>query len=147
MPRSSGKEDSFNSSSRKTIIKNSLNLFFSKIFIFRYLFSKLSSKEKIADDFHGAIKELKYNSKKMTPEEKKIFMNLLKFGNKTVEDVMIPRSDIKAVKLTTNFDELSQILSTKIPNTRTLVYDETLDNIVGFIHVKDLCTAFFSGIE
>ena len=115
------------------MLKNSL-----KIVTLKSFFSRLFSKEKLEDNFYDAIKKLKSNSKKMTLEEKKIFMNLLKFGHKTVEDVMIPRSDIKAVKLTASIDELSQMLNSKIPNTRTLVYDETLDNIVGFIHIKDL---------
>ncbi len=115
------------------MLKNS-----SKIVTLKSFFSRLFSKEKLEDNFYDAIKKLKSNSKKMTLEEKKIFMNLLKFGHKTVEDVMIPRSDIKAVKLTASIDELSQMLNSKIPNTRTLVYDETLDNIVGFIHIKDL---------
>ncbi len=110
----------------------------SKIVALKSFFSRLFFKEKLEDNFYDAIKKLKSNSKKMTLEEKKIFMNLLKFGHKTVEDVMIPRSDIKAVKLTASIDELSQMLNSKIPNTRTLVYDETLDNIVGFIHIKDL---------
>ncbi len=115
------------------MLKNS-----SKIVTLKSFFSRLFSKEKLEDNFYDAIKKLKSNSKKMTLEEKKIFMNLLQFGHKTVEDVMIPRSDIKAVKLTASIDELSQMLNSKIPNTRTLVYDETLDNIVGFIHIKDL---------
>ncbi|KAJ6645025.1 Hemolysin C [Pseudolycoriella hygida] len=74
----------------------------------------------------------------MTSEEKKFFMNLLDFGQKTVEEVMIPRSDIEAIKLTATFEELSKIYSNKISRTRTLVYNGTLDNIVGFIHIKDL---------
>ncbi|MDD9334581.1 MAG: hemolysin family protein [Rickettsiaceae bacterium] len=119
--------------SKRDMLKNS-----SKIVTLKSFFSRLFSKEKLEDNFYDAIKKLKSNSKKMTLEEKKIFMNLLKFGHKTVEDVMIPRSDIKAVKLTASIDELSQMLNSKIPNTRTLVYDETLDNIVGFIHIKDL---------
>jgi CBS domain containing-hemolysin-like protein len=110
----------------------------SKFDVLKSWFSRLFFKEKIEDNFYYTIKKLKSNSKKMTLEEQKIFMNLLKFGHKTVEDVMIPRSDIKAVKLTTSIEELSQMLNSKIPHTRTLVYDETLDNIVGFIHIKDL---------
>lgn len=133
MPKSSKKEEIAIINSHKSIVKNSLN-----ICTFKTLFSSWFFKEKIADNFHDTIKRLKSNSKKMSPEEKRIFTNLLKFGHKTAEDVMIPRSDIKAVKLTISFEELSKMLSHELPRTRTLVYDGTLDNIIGFIHIKDL---------
>jgi CBS domain containing-hemolysin-like protein len=133
MPKSSKKEDIAIINSHKIIVKNSF-----KTFTFKALFSNWFLKDKIVDDFHETIKQLKSNSKKMTLEEKKIFTNLLKFGHKTAEDVMIPRSDIKAVKLTISFEELSKMLNHELPRTRTLVYDGTLDNIVGFIHIKDL---------
>ncbi|XVN42157.1 MAG: hemolysin family protein [Candidatus Rickettsia vulgarisii] len=93
---------------------------------------------KSKDNFYYLIKKLEINSEKMSVEQTKIFQNLIDFGNKTAEDVMIPRSDIKAVKLTASVEELSKIYSSKAPHTRILVYDETLDNIVGFIHIKDL---------
>ncbi|WP_375333574.1 hemolysin family protein [Candidatus Tisiphia endosymbiont of Xenochironomus xenolabis] len=127
------KEDISSINSKKAMLTNP-----SKFDILKSWFFRLFFKEKIEYNFYYTIKKLKSNSKKMTLEEQKIFMNLLKFGHKTVEDVMIPRSDIKAVKLTTSIEELGQILNSKIPHTRTLVYDETLDNIVGFIHIKDL---------
>ncbi len=110
----------------------------SKFATLRSLVFRLFFRDKLRDSFYDTIKKLKSNSKKMTLEEKKIFINLLKFGHKTVENTMIPRSDIEAVKLTTSIEELSKILNSKVPHTRTLVYDKTLDNIVGFIHIKDL---------
>ncbi|MCC8417860.1 MAG: hemolysin family protein [Rickettsia endosymbiont of Bryobia graminum] len=102
---------------------------------------------KSKDNFYYLIKKLEINSKKMSVEQTKIFQNLIDFGNKTVEDVMIPRSDIKAVKLTASFEELSKIYSSKAPHTRILVYDDTLDNIVGFIHIKDLFRALVNKQE
>jgi len=133
MPRSSKQEDSLKIDYKKLIVKNNASSF-----TFKRFFSWLFYKAKTGDNFLDVIKKLKINSKKMPLEEKKIFINLLKFGHKTVEDVMIPRSDIKAVKLTTSFEELRRILTSRIPHSRILVYDETLDNIIGFIHIKDL---------
>ncbi len=127
MPRSSKKEDASSFASKIFMIKN-----FFKIFL------SWCSCWKSGDNFFHLIKKLDTNRKKMSLEEKKIFMNLLDFGQKTVEGIVIPRSDIDAIKLTANFEELSQLYKSKIPRTRTLVYDDTLDNIVGFIHIKDL---------
>lgn len=134
MPRSSKKEDSSSPLSKIFMIKN-----FFKIFI------SWCSCWKTGDNFFHLVKKLDTNRKKMSLEEKKIFMNLLDFGQKTVEEVIIPRSDIEAIKLTASFEELSKIYSNKVLRTRTLVYNETLDNIVGFIHIKDLFKLLAAG--
>lgn len=89
------------------------------------------------DAFYETIKQLKANAKNMASEEKEILTNFLKFGSKTVEDVMIPRSDIAAVKFDISLEELNQEIINRT-HTRTLIYDDTLDSIIGFIHIKDL---------
>jgi CBS domain containing-hemolysin-like protein len=48
---------------------------------------------------------------------------------------MIPRSDICAVPIDTSMENLTKIVGS---HTRTLVYRDTLDDIVGFVHIKDL---------
>lgn len=113
------------------------------IFYLRKLFSPIKSlfSNKVPDDFFSIIKRLKTNNQKMTLDERNILANLLKLKGKTIEDIMIPRSDIAAIKLTTNIEELNESIKVKIPHTRTLIYDGTLDNIVGFIHIKDLFKA------
>ncbi|WCR56197.1 MAG: Hemolysin C [Rickettsia asembonensis] len=77
----------------------------------------------------------------MTLDERNILANLLELEDKTIEDIMVPRSDIAAIKLSTNLEELSESIKLEVPHTRTLIYDGTLDNIVGFIHIKDLFKA------
>ena len=77
----------------------------------------------------------------MTLDERNILANLLELEYKTIEDIMVPRSDIAAIKLTTNLEELSESIKLEVPHTRTLIYDGTLDNVVGFIHIKDLFKA------
>lgn len=138
MLKSSKKEDS-----SKKIHDNKL------IFYLRKLFSPIKSlfttrsfrRPKTQDDFFSVIKRLKINSQKMTLDERNILANLLKLEGKTIEDIMVPRSDIAAIKLTMNIEELNESIKLKIPHTRTLIYDGTLDNIVGFIHIKDLFKA------
>lgn len=134
MPKSSKKEDNSAPISKIFMIKNFFKIFLSWCSCWRS-----------GDNFFQLIKKLDTNRKKMSLEEKKIFMNLLDFGQKTVEDIVIPRSDIKAIKLTADFEELKQLFSSKVLRTRTLVYDATLDNIVGFIHIKDLFKVLASG--
>ena len=70
-------------------------------------------------------------------EEEKMIKKILNFGEIDVSDIMTPRSDIKAVEYTISFAELKMHLSQYF-HTRVPVYNDTLDNIKGFIHTKDL---------
>ena len=108
-------------------------------FCIKAFFSNLFSRNRNVqqDTFYDTIKSLKLKGKKMLGGERNILNNFLKFGNKTVEDAMIPRTDIAAVKIDITLDKLSQKII-ELPHTRILVYDDTLDNIVGFIHIKDI---------
>ena len=71
------------------------------------------------------------------PEKDIIIRNFESFVNKTVEDVMIPRSDIISVNHEISLEDLSKTII-KYGHTRTLVYKENLDNVIGFLHIKDL---------
>lgn len=133
MLKSSKKEDSSKKNQNNKLI-----------FTVRKLFSPIKNlfrKTKTPDNFFGVIKRLKINSQKMTLDERNILANLLELEDKTIEDIMVPRSDIAAIKLTTNLEELSESIKLEVPHTRTLIYDGTLDNVVGFIHIKDLFKA------
>lgn len=70
-------------------------------------------------------------------QENAIIRNLESFAEKVASDVLIPRSDIIAVNVDISLDELSKIVI-KHGHTRTLVYKDNLDNILGFVHIKDL---------
>ena len=126
MPKSSKKEEPSSDESLIRITKNKL-----RKFNFISWLSGLLGKTK------NTIKQLKPGNKKVNLEEKDILHNFLKFSSKTLEDIMIPRSDISAVKHDISLEELNQVI-VKFPHTRTLVYEDNLDNIIGFIHIKDI---------
>lgn len=137
MTKSSKKEDP---TYRNMIFKIFTKL--QKVFLsFKFSPTMLYGKVKKQDDFFAAIKQLEVNSRKMSADERNILTNLIKLEGKTVEDIIVPRSDIAAIKLTASMDELNHIIRTNLPHTRTLVYEETLDNIIGFVHIKDLFKA------
>lgn len=71
------------------------------------------------------------------PEERTILTNMIGFKQLRVADVMIPRSDIVAISDDISLDDLRKIILDK-EHTRMPVYYETLDNIKGFVHTKDL---------
>lgn len=73
----------------------------------------------------------------LAPQERAMLHNVLSFGERTVSDIMIPRTDIIAVPQGIPLDDLkSHIIEQR--HTRTPVYEESLDHLLGFLHVKDL---------
>ena len=69
--------------------------------------------------------------------EDEMVSNIDSFAEKIVEEVMIPRSDIISVSHDVTLEELSDLII-KQAHTRILIYRESLDNIIGFVHIKDL---------
>lgn len=70
-------------------------------------------------------------------EERAILLNALSFGALQVWDVMVPRSDIKSIDSDAALD---QVISTmrESTHTRLPVLRDTLDDIIGMVHLKDL---------
>lgn len=63
--------------------------------------------------------------------------NLKDFQSLKAEDIMIPRADIIAVDYKNSLSEISMVfLESK--HTRLPVYETTLDNIIGYINIKDI---------
>lgn len=97
------------------------------------------------DPFRKMLREVANNSDSMNEEEKEIFINFLKFGlnnvaktgSRTITKVMIPRGDVCGINLLSKKDEVMRSVSAN-GHTRTLVYEDTMDNIIGFVHIKDL---------
>jgi magnesium and cobalt transporter len=112
---------------------------------FKSFFLNLFSKNKGDNkrSFYDTIKNFRLTGKKIPSYERNILNNSLSFASKTVEDVMVPRSDISAVRKDISLEGLS-IKMTECPFTRILVYDDTLDNVIGFVHIKDILKTLLS---
>jgi len=82
----------------------------------------------------------------MRPEERRIFNNLLDFGDLEISDIMTPQADIIAVEINADLDELKTVLL-KERHTRMPVYEETIDHVKGFIHAKDLVPFLGTNVE
>ena len=77
----------------------------------------------------------------MTPEERVMLHNVLSFSDIKVSDIMIPRSDISAVSHDVTLAGLKAHVNEQ-RHTRIPVYQGTLDQVLGFVHVKDLLDMF-----
>jgi CBS domain containing-hemolysin-like protein len=69
-----------------------------------------------------------------------LIVNILKLHELTAEDVMVPRADIIAADIDSSLDELVNVMA-KDAHSRLPVYREQLDNIAGFVHIKDVLVA------
>ncbi|OYW86983.1 MAG: magnesium/cobalt efflux protein [Hyphomonas sp. 32-62-5] len=71
-------------------------------------------------------------------------LRLAEFEELRVDDVMVPRADIKAVEAGIDFQELLEFFA-EVTHSRLPVFRETLDDPIGFVHIKDLVTELAKG--
>ena len=83
------------------------------------------------------IEETDATAAEINPQERLLLANILKLHDLTVVEVMVPRADIVAVEHTLSLDELLTVMS-KEAHSRLPVYRETLDDVVGMVHIKDV---------
>ena len=83
-----------------------------------------------------------YDDTAFDENERVMLLNLLKFGELRVEDVMVPRADIIAVPESAPLSEVIQVMS-KVGHSRLPVFSGNLDKVIGMVHVRDLI-AFWS---
>ncbi len=70
-------------------------------------------------------------------EEREMINNVFDFGDAEAKDVMIPRIDMCMVDVESTFDELIEIFREN-KYTRLPVYQDSIDNVIGIINIKDL---------
>lgn len=70
-------------------------------------------------------------------EERRMITNVVDFGDSLAKDVMVPRIDMEFADIDLTYDELVTAFSIE-KYTRLPVYQETRDNIVGIVNLKDV---------
>lgn len=79
-------------------------------------------------------------------EELTLFRNVLSVRDVTVDDVMVPRADIKAVDVETIISDVAKVMSAS-GHSRLPVFRDQLDDVVGMLHIKDLLACWEGGQE
>ena len=65
-----------------------------------------------------------------------MLLSIMDLEKVTVEDIMIPRSDLFAININDDFKSITkQVIQS--PHTRVLLYRDTIDDAVGFVHLRD----------
>jgi CBS domain containing-hemolysin-like protein len=78
-----------------------------------------------------------------TPE-RRLIENIEDLVDLTAEDVMVPRADIVAIDVTAVTDEFLKLIKAT-PHSRIPVYQNSLDDILGFVHIKDVLQTLAQG--
>ncbi len=64
-----------------------------------------------------------------------MLLSILDLAEITVEDIMIPRNEVEGIDLDDEWENILAAIS-RSPYTRLLVYRGTIDNVVGFLHLR-----------
>ncbi|MEI7466912.1 MAG: hemolysin family protein [Chloroflexota bacterium] len=103
--------------------------------------------DKIDNKFYS-IEELKMllaESEKggiIESEQGVMLNNIFSFGETTVREVMVPRTEMLSIDVKTSLDQVIHLLAAN-PLDRIPVYEESLDHIIGMLHVIDLVRAIY----
>ncbi|MBY0757110.1 hemolysin family protein [Clostridium sardiniense] len=76
--------------------------------------------------------------------EKEMIFNVFDFADLQVKDVMVQRVDVTAIEVNDSYEDLLKIIK-EDQYSRIPVYDDTIDDIVGILNVKDLIIAGYKG--
>jgi magnesium and cobalt transporter len=106
-----------------------------KTWLIKKLLNNDSSKEEILNLIANQDNEGELNNPDDN-NEKSLIKNILQLENKSVEDVMVPRGEIISIDNKLNYNQIFDIIKEE-SHSRLPVYENNLDNIVGFFHVKD----------
>ena len=105
------------------------------------LLGKTDEQNNIKDALEEVLDDGGISDSDFSVEEKDMIRNILLVGDVTVQDVMLPRADIIAAEYDITLSELKETII-KERHTRMPIYGENLDDIKGFIHLKDLVSMF-----
>jgi len=105
-----------------------------------WLIKRLLSNESTREE---ALNHITSNEKNINIEdteennEKSLIKNILSLDEKNVEDIMVPRAEIVSIEIKQNMKEILSLIENE-SHSRMPVFENNLDNVLGFLHVKDL---------
>jgi putative hemolysin len=136
-----------------------ISLFFSRsILFFKYLFFPFMKLFDLLEEFFSSVVGLEKSERlgnglteaeifdlvasgqedgTINQVEKTMLHGVFEFTDMVVKDVMTPRPDITAVEKQTTYEDLMRVIKEE-QFSRIPVYDGTVDNILGVVHIKDL---------
>ena len=90
----------------------------------------------VTEDELRAMVEVSHEDGVIENEEKKMIVNVVDFGDTVAGDIMVPRVDMVMVSVDSCYDEILNIFREE-RYTRIPVYEDSPDNVIGILNVKD----------
>ena len=94
----------------------------------------------ITEDELRTIVEVSHEEGVIESDEKKMIYNVFDFGVSVAKDIMVPRIDMTFVDVGATYEEVISVFREE-KYTRYPVFEETTDNVIGIINIKDLLLA------
>ncbi len=110
---------------------------FADFIFFIFKIDRNAGNNKITEDELITMVNVSEEEGVIEDNEKEMITNVVDFGDSRAKDIMIPRADVTMASAEAGYDELLNLYM-DVPYTRLPIYEDSRDNIVGILHVKDL---------
>ncbi|MEO3799008.1 hemolysin family protein [Nonomuraea sp. B1E8] len=90
------------------------------------------------------LREMVVGHTDLTADERKLIAEVFAAGKRQLREVMLPRTEVEFMEADTPLDDAARLAAT-LPHSRFPVYRESYDEVVGFVHVRDLLDPELAG--
>jgi magnesium and cobalt transporter len=108
--------------------------------LLRAILRRLRRREKneaVREAIEELIEETPESDTPISDDQRVLLANILKLRDKTVQDVMVPRVDIIGISADTPLDAVVRLIQAEA-HSRYPVFRESLDDVIGMVHIKDV---------
>ena len=95
----------------------------------------------ISEDEIKTLVEVGEEHGALETSEKELIHSIFEFGDTTVREIMVPRTDMICLDVNAPLEKLLETIQSS-QHTRIPIFDSSIDNIVGVLHTKDLLTHY-----
>jgi magnesium and cobalt transporter len=99
-----------------------------------------NGEDSVREAIEELIEESGDDATLLETEERNLLSNILSLKDRTVADVMVPRADISALDVNASVADLIELINAEA-HSRVPIFQETLDDAIGMIHIKDVMAA------
>ncbi|HIN20347.1 MAG TPA: HlyC/CorC family transporter [Rhodospirillales bacterium] len=117
--------------------ENKTSLFIGLLGWIRSVGGAQNGEDSVRNALEELIEEREEAEVPIDEDERILLANILELRGRTIHDVMVPRANIASVSRDSSLSELIDLL-TKESHSRLPVYGETLDDLAGMVHIKDV---------
>jgi CBS domain containing-hemolysin-like protein len=114
--------------------------------LFAEVVSESDATQERRDEAAQQFRDVVTSETDVSGDERALLLGVFEFGETTAEEVMVPRVDMLGVERETPWSEMVDRVRS-IQHSRVPVYEETIDEIVGILYVKDLLPAVLADAE